>query len=268
MSRSTTDPPGDVRGGQSADLGGPLLTTLAVFGVGVAGFVIGGLLLLPALFASLSVGLVDPENPGVVFFLVQVVSLQGLGFPLVTLAYLRWRNLDLSFLRVRRPSGRDIGVAVAGLVGVFVLVITCLQVIQLLDLPAAERGDTELLRQTEVALVAIPVMLLIVGPGEELLFRGVIQTTLTEKFSTPAAIVLANLAFAPAHILVYLGASAAATAVSLSVLFIPGLVFGVVYERTDNLVVPSLSHGLYNAILIATLLFAPAQEMPQGLLFV
>ncbi len=266
MSRTTPDVSDDGRG-QRAGLGGPIRTTAVAFGVAVVGFVVGALVLLPLLFVALSTGIVDPDAPGVPFFLVQVVSLQGIGFPLVSLAYLRWRGLDATFLRVRRPSLRDVGLAVAGLVGVFVLVSLSVQAIQLLDLPAAQRGDAELLRQPAVALAAIPVMLLIVGPGEELLFRGVIQTTLTERFSAPAAIVLANLAFAPAHLLVYLGTgtSASAVAVSLSVLFFPGLVFGVVYERSDNLVVPALSHGLYNAILAATLLLGP-QEMQQGLL--
>jgi membrane protease YdiL (CAAX protease family) len=32
-------------------------------------------------------------------------------------------------------------------------------------------------------------------------------------------------------------------------LFVPGLVLGVTYEATDNLVVPSLIHGAYNATL-------------------
>jgi len=266
MSRSTVDTAGDA----SADLGGPARTTVAAFGVGVAGFAVGFVVLFLTANLLAIVGLIGESIPGVLVFLLSVVALQGVGFPLVTLAYLRWRDLDVSFLRARLPSARDLGVAVAGLVGVFALVLLCLQVIQLLDLTAAERGDAELLQQTNVALVAIPVMLLVVGPGEELLFRGVIQTTLTEEFSTAASIALASLAFAPAHVLVYLGtgASPAAIAVSLSVLFFPSLVFGTVYEYSDNLVVPSLSHGLYNAIIVASLLFAPAQEMPQGLLVV
>ena len=268
MSQSTTDPAGGVRADSGADLGGPFRTTLAAFGVGVAGFALGFVVLFLSVNLLAVAGLIGEEIPGVLVFLLSVVTLQGLGFPLVTLAYLRWRDLDVSFLRIRTPSARDLGLVVAGLVGVFALVLLCLQLIQVLGLTAAERGDAELFQQREVAIVAIPVMLLIVGPGEELLFRGVIQTTLKEEFSTAAAIALASLAFAPAHILVYLGtgASATAIAVSLSVLFFPSLVFGAVYERSDNLVVPSLSHGLYNAILIVILLSAPAQEMPQGLL--
>jgi len=35
------------------------------------------------------------------------------------------------------------------------------------------------------------------------------------------------------------------------VLFVPALVFGVTYELTDNLVVPSVIHGAYNATLFS-----------------
>jgi len=36
-------------------------------------------------------------------------------------------------------------------------------------------------------------------------------------------------------------------------LFFPALVFGISYEYTDNIVVPSLIHGLYNATLFTGL---------------
>jgi hypothetical protein len=255
--RSGVDPP-TTRA--SPELGGPLRTTLVSFGVGVTGFVVGFVLLV-IIFSGLTLtGLLGPEPTLLTLFLVQVIPLQGIAFPLVALAYLRWRGLPFSYLRVRLPSLRDLGVSVLGLFGAFAAVIGANVAITLLELTPAQRGDQEILTSPEVAVVAIPLMILIVGPGEELLFRGVIQTTLTEKFSVPAAIVLASLAFAPAHIVAYLGTgqSAAAVALSISVLFLPSLVFGAVYEYTDNLVVPALAHGLYNAILLAIVVFGPA----------
>ena len=38
-------------------------------------------------------------------------------------------------------------------------------------------------------------------------------------------------------------------ALTVTLLFFPALVFAVVYERTDNVVVPAVAHGLYNATL-------------------
>jgi len=230
---------------------------VTAFGVGVLGFVVGLALTVVAVNAAAVGGVTLESLSGAGLLLLVVVPLQGLGFPLVVLGYLRWRGLPFSYLRARLPSLRDLGLALAALVAVFVLVNVSVAAIDALGLTAAERSDAEFLTRPDVALAGIPLMLLVVGPGEELLFRGVIQTTLTEEFSTPAAVALASAAFAPAHIGAYVGsgASAAAVAVSISVLFVPSLVFGAVYEYTDNLVVPALAHGLYNATLLAAVVF-------------
>ena len=45
-------------------------------------------------------------------------------------------------------------------------------------------------------------------------------------------------------------------AVTIAVLFIPSLVFGWAYERSENIVVPSLAHGLYNSTLFGLLYIA------------
>lgn len=239
-------------------------TTLVAFGVGIAGFAVGiALILATALVLS---GL--PEAFAItvlVGVLLSTVLLQGVAFPLVAVGYLRWRGLPLSFLRAKTPSLRDLGYALVGLVGAFALVIVASNVISALGLTPAGRADQDIITRPNIAVVMIPLAILVIGPGEELLFRGVIQTTLTEEFPTPVAIVLASLAFAPAHIPALTG-SAAAIAISVSVLFLPSLVFGAVYELSDNLVVPSLSHGLYNAILFAFVLIGPPMAPSQGAL--
>jgi len=252
-SRLERDGPPDGPPSSSADLGGPVRTVATAFGVGVLGFVVG-IVLTVVLVNVVALAGVDPMSlSGPALLLLLVVPLQGVGFPLVVFGYLRWRHLPASYLRAGLPSLRDVAIVFGGLVAVFLLVNVSSTVLMELGLTPAERSDADLLTQPEVALAAIPVMILIVGPAEELLFRGVIQTTLTEEFSTPVAILLASAAFAPAHIVAYLGsgASAVAIAVSISVLFVPSLVFGAVYEYTDNLVVPALTHGLYNATLFA-----------------
>jgi hypothetical protein len=104
----------------------------------------------------------------------------------------------------------------------------------------------------------IPILIVLVfllnAPGEELLFRGVIQGLLRERFGPAASILLATSAFAPIHITALIGGLNAAL-VTIIILSIPSIVFGTVYELTDNLVVPTLVHGLYNATLFAGLYF-------------
>jgi hypothetical protein len=57
---------------------------------------------------------------------------------------------------------------------------------------------------------------------------------------------------------------------SISLLVFPSVVFGIVYEYTNNLVVPVLIHGAYNATLFSLLYLAVkfAEMPPESALFV
>ncbi|WP_049933846.1 CPBP family intramembrane glutamic endopeptidase [Halarchaeum acidiphilum] len=96
----------------------------------------------------------------------------------------------------------------------------------------------------------MPVSLLLVGPGEELLMRNVVQKRLYRAFSRRGAVVVGGLVFALVHLPAYAtgGADAAALAVTLARLCCVSLVLGVVYERTDSVVASALAHGAYDAI--------------------
>lgn len=246
---------------QRSGLSRPVTVVLA-FGLVIAGFVTAVLLF------SVVASFLNPESLSTLeVTLLNLVLLQGVSFPLVAVAYLRWRGLPLSFLRARIPSLKDVLSGVGGFVGAFVVVFVALILISAIGAPTAERADAEALQDPQVLLMLIPLSLLLIGPGEELLFRGTIQGTLREKFSAPVAIVLASAAFAPAHILALTGGPGA-LAVTVSVLFLPSLVFGVVFEYTENLVVPALSHGIYNATLFGLAYVVQTSDIqPEFLLF-
>ena len=101
----------------------------------------------------------------------------------------------------------------------------------------------------------VPLVILIVGPFEELLYRGVVQARLRESFGPAVAILLASLIFAaihlPAHGFGQAGLSS--TAVSMIALVGGSIIFGGLYEWTENLTVVALVHGLYNSILLVML---------------
>jgi membrane protease YdiL (CAAX protease family) len=101
-----------------------------------------------------------------------------------------------------------------------------------------------------VLLWLIPGSFLLIGPGEELLFRGIVQGRLRETFDRVSGVVLASALFAAVHFAALTGGTGGRL-VTITVLFFPALVFGSVYELTDNLVVPALVHGAYNATLFA-----------------
>jgi membrane protease YdiL (CAAX protease family) len=53
------------------------------------------------------------------------------------------------------------------------------------------------------------------------------------------------------HIVALVGSLSAAL-VTISILTVPSLVFGALYEYSENFVVPALVHGLYNATLFGS----------------
>lgn len=180
--------------------------------------------------------------------------LQGIGFLIAAVAYLRYRGLGLEYIRVGWPSLRDFGWMFGGLFGLFAVLIVVSQLAE--RFAPAEPADHEIAelgaQQPELLLFLVPFMLLVVGPGEELLFRGVIQTRLVEAYSTVAGIVAASAVFALLHLPAYGGGGAEAW-VTITILFAVSLVFGAIYEITDNLVVPAVVHGVYNSILVVGL---------------
>lgn len=101
-----------------------------------------------------------------------------------------------------------------------------------------------------IALVFLPLSIFVVGPAEEFLYRGIIQTRLRELFDAGIAIAVAAIIFAVVHFPAYLDPSnVPGTVVTVFVILLPlGAILGFVYERTETLVVPALAHGCYNAV--------------------
>ena len=223
-----------------------IATVLSAAVVVVVGFAVGIAATLLAAFGLVFAGVPVFENM-VVAIVVSVVG-QGLGFGVAALGYLRYRNLGIEFLRLRVPTLRDVGWMALGLVIMFVALIGIGVLIETLGLPEpADHQIAELGAETpELLLVLVPLSFLVIGPGEELLFRGVIQTRLVEAFGMGAGIGVTSVIFSLAHLVAYSGAG---LVVALGVLFVMSVILGVLYEVTENLVVPAVIHGAYNAIL-------------------
>lgn len=93
-------------------------------------------------------------------------------------------------------------------------------------------------------LVIAAVMLLFVGFVEELLFRGVLQQALVPEIGRWPAIIVASALFGLMH---------SGYQVPAELLFAGtiGFVFGVIYDRTDSIVLITIMHGLLNVFLFA-----------------
>ncbi len=222
-----------------------IAASLAVAGIG-GGSILG--LAIAELITA--VGL----TPGIITRTVlSTLLLQGVAFIGLSALYLHVRGLTpASYLGLRQPVLEDWMYTAAGYVLAFVAAITAIFIVVfLLDLTPAQNRAAELGDETpNVFLVLIVLAFLLIGPGEELLFRGVIQSRLRETFSAPLAIGIATGIFAAVHA-PSLAGPISGRALTITMLFFPGLVFGITYELTDNLLVPTLIHGAYNATLFA-----------------
>ena len=227
--------------------GRSLLTAVALT---VSGFFVGALAVFLTAQALLFVG-INVVNVPAVRLVISTVMLQGVTFGLLAIGYLKLSGLGFDFLALRRPTVRDAGWTVGGLLVFLVLYGAMSLVISALGVPVAENQVAQVGGQNpDVLLLLVPFSLLLIGPGEELLFRGLIQGTLRRSFRPVSAIVIASSIFAVSH----------ATALSgegqftyMAVVFVLALVLGATYEYAENLVIPAVIHGVYNAILFSVL---------------
>ena len=180
---------------------------------------------------------------------LSTLFLQGVTFGGIAILYLKGRDLGFGFVPVRLPDKRDGAVIVGGSIAILGLLFVASSVITALGLNSAQNQIVEVGRQNpSVFLLLIPLQFLLVGPGEELLFRGLVQGTLRESLHPARAIVLASALFASIHLF---SLSGEGKLVYIGIAFVLALVLGAAYEYTDNLTVPAVIHGTYNAVQFA-----------------
>lgn len=233
---------------------------LVALGVAVVGIATAAAVTIAAALLVAGLGVELGVIPSVVLTLALTA---GVAFGGVSAIYLRLRGLDWSYIGIRVPTPRDLAWVGGGYLLAFLAVFVAALVVGLSGAEPAPNQLSEIgLEQPALLLFLIPVSLLLVGPGEELLFRGIVQGTLREAFGPVGAIVLASAIFASIHFVALTG-GVGARLTTIAILFFPSVVFGAAYERTGNLAVPALIHGLYNSTL-ALLLFASLRFMDEA----
>ncbi|MGM0591374.1 MAG: CPBP family intramembrane glutamic endopeptidase [Halobacteriota archaeon] len=248
-----------------------LRAVVVALSIGVVGIVAGTTL---AIGAALALSVVGVALTPISIIVLSLVLVQGVAFGGTALVYLLLRETlaDSSrrdrpeFVGARVPTGRDLVVVVVGYVMAFAAAILGAMLVTVTGVEAGTNRVAEFgFENPEVLLLLIPASFLLIGPGEELLFRGVVQGRIREAFGPVFTIALASFIFAAIHFTALTG-GADARLVSIGILFFPSLVFGSAYELTRNVVVPALIHGAYNATLF-TLLYVfirLAPELPQS----
>lgn len=180
--------------------------------------------------------------------LVGATVVGQLGFFAVGYLYVRNRPVRIS---LSRPTLRSLGYVVAGTVVALTVATGLLSLIAALDLQPDSALEETAAADPAFLLALAVLSVLLIAPVEEFLFRGVVQGRLREAFGPIWAIVGASLLFGSMHLLNYVGSPEQMVAGALLISCV-GLVFGALYELTDNLAVPILVHGLYNVVLMVS----------------
>ncbi len=215
--------------------------TLAI-GAYAAGNVV--LLVLASLAESVGVQIFNRPDRLVI---LGTLALQGIGFGGAALVYLSNADRGWELIRVSVPSLRTLAAVVGGYLLLVAAYFGINVLFTALEVPMASSDIVQTgFQNPDLLLLLIPLSVLLVGPAEELLYRGVIQGRLRTVMGPTYAIVMTSALFAPIHIF-GLSGSPLGVAAMLGTVFFLSLFLGALYEYTGNLVVPALVHGLYNA---------------------
>jgi len=178
-----------------------------------------------------------------------VTALQFIAFYIVSLSYLRWRSSTGSLFGIGLPSLRDCGWVVLGFVILIGSLMVVTAVFSFFDITPAENvAITQGEKQPVYFLYLIPIAFFLNGPAEELLFRGLVQGLFRRAYGILPGVGIAAVLFGIVHVVALLPSdpSTISLLTTLAVLSVLGAILGLIYERTQNLVVPMAIHALFN----------------------
>lgn len=232
---------------EGASLLSKLTSALTGLFVGLLGLIVGTLV---ASVVTLAFGIEDTGTQ-----IAVLTVLFGVGLAIVAAGYLVATGKELAFLDFEVPGLRDLGVTVLGVVAIFGLLYVASIIIASLGLPTTDNSITQPAQEGNVGtlLVLIPLSWLVIGPSEELLYRNVVQKSLYDSFSPWGAVAIASGVFAIAHFPAYYNPNVVATLTTLVIVFFLSTILGATYLLTENVTVPALIHGTFDAVLFAAL---------------
>lgn len=182
--------------------------------------------------------------------LLGAVILQGITFTGIAYLYLRTSSRGRDFVPVSMPDRREIVIILTVPLALVAVMAAIGSVFERFGIEVATNQVSMTAQTQPIAfLLLIPISFLIIGPGEELLYRGIIQGDLRTRFSPIPSILFASALFASIHLFALSGEGKFSYII---LTFLLSLILGATYEYTENLTVPAVVHGAYNAILFGT----------------
>ncbi len=226
-----------------------------VLAVSVA-FGVGAYLLIEVLSVAFMLGLVN-VLPGELALVLGASLAYAGGAGGAYLLFVDLLERPLNYAKLHMPSFEDVVWIVVGFVAMFgVLLAVSLFAEFVINVEPAEHGLIEPVQENpRLALYLLPLVALVVGPAEELVYRGLVQTHLSEAYDAWFAIGFSSLIFAVVHVGAYsaLAESIGQTMIPLFLIFLVSLIMGWLYHRQQNLIVPIVLHAVFNGLQMVVL---------------
>ena len=214
--------------------------------LGFGGLVVAGVLgSVPGLIVEHT-----EADPGAIVEFALSQTAIAIGFVLAVGGFIVLSGRTFRYIDVRRPTPSDLGYMLGGTIVVLIASAGIQFVLVAFGVEFATHQVEDRAAQHGPGILVVAIVFAFVtnGLGEELLFRNGVQKFLTEWFSPAAAIVLSSIVFALVHFPAYGSPAPLATLGSVFVVFSLSLILGITYYRTQNILVPIVIHGCYNAI--------------------
>lgn len=177
-----------------------------------------------------------------------------LGAVTIGLIYFRVSDKGIDYIDIHIPNKRSLAVIIGGTLALLLAFFAIGAGTSFFEGAEASQHS---MQQTvsngnidpRFILVMVPISFLVIGPSEEFIFRNLVQKRLYEDFSKKTAVVLASSIFALIHFPTYATGPLTGVLISLSSVFVFSVILGTAYAWTDNLLIPSVIHGSYNAVI-------------------
>lgn len=208
--------------------------------------------------ASATVAIGAPTDDADALTQVTTIIVQSIIFILTGFAVVSRRSLRIrEYIGIATPTRSRTELAIGVGIGAGILLFAGGSALQAIirnytdhQVQATTNPVVDIVQTAPVQLpVFILLMIVFVGVSEELLFRGVIQSRLREDGSVLFAISVTTLLFLAVHLPGYGSESTlVGIGINLWVLTLFSVLLGLLYEYTDNIFVPALTHGTYNSM--------------------
>lgn len=111
---------------------------------------------------------------------------------------------------------------------------------RLFDFSGAQVDSVYALKEGQNPVILLPVLLFLVGPAEEIFWRGYIQRTLAGKWGRVAAVAVTTLLYASVHIWSF-------NFMLIMAALVCGIFWGTLYALNKSLPAVLISHALWDA---------------------